>query len=766
MIPHEPKAKNQSARLAGERLVRRERAASPPSGAVAITDTLLFQVDNEALPEERWTTFLDQVRAYSEKSERQVRALLENREDLLAIIDLIPVAFFVKDHKSRFFILNRVCEEQWGLSFADLRDTDGSKFFPPEQMQQFLAKDRSIFENRQAVEFEETFWSASKQSDRIGYTFKRPMYDANGDPQYLVCVTLDVTDRKQAEAALRESEVRLSLQARELEAARDAAEAASIVKSEFLANMSHEIRTPMNGILGMTGLLLDTSLTAEQLGYAEAVQESGEALLTIINDILDVSKLEAGKFDLEIIDFELTKTVEDVVALLTPQAYAKGIDFTASVAPTIAGAFQGDPSRIRQILLNLVGNALKFTERGKVSVEVSLVTEDGNERERPIRFEVKDTGIGIPEGVRIDLFKKFSQADSSISRRYGGTGLGLAISKQLVELMGGKIGVTSKPGVGSTFFFELALPRAIAGLADGNGQPVPLGRSRAFDTDDNSWSFVKLSPSKGSTIAPPPVRKGGGNLRILLAEDNKINRKYVVGVLGKTGHSVDVVENGHQAVDAVRDGDYDVVLMDVQMPELDGEQATRQIRALAPPKCDVQIIALTAHAMSGAREQYIAAGMNDYLSKPVDGAALLAKLENVVPKPADAAEQLASAADPMPRARPNFDIAQLEALHGYLAPGVLAEHLALVIETLMPTIERIGAFLQAGNLKGGGGEAHDLVGIAGNYGARRVSEVARELQQACEKSDPIEAARLFAELRQAAIEAGGAFDQFQRRIGS
>jgi len=434
------------------------------------------------------------------------------------------------------------------------------------------------------------------------YTFKRPMYDANGDPQYLVCVTLDITDRKQAEGALRETEMRLSQQASELEAARDTAEAASRVKSEFLANMSHEIRTPMNGILGMTGLLLDTNLTAEQHGYAEAVHQSGEALLKIIDDILDVSKLEAGKLDLEIIDFNLTKTVEDAVALLLPIAQAKGIDLGASLEPTVAGAFRGDPNRLRQILLNLLGNGLKFTEKGGVSIAVSLLREGDNGRECRIRFEVTDTGIGLPEDIRIRLFEKFSQADSSMSRRYGGTGLGLAISKQLVELMGGKIGVTSRPGAGATFFFEIVLPRSQAALSN----PGP--------------------------IAPVAAQTAKHKLRILLAEDNKINQQYIAAVLGKTDYKIDIVENGRQAVDAVRNGDYDVVLMDVEMPQLDGEQATKQIRSLAPPKRDIQIIALTAHAMVGAREKYLAAGMNDYLSKPINSAALLSMLEKIAPR--------------------------------------------------------------------------------------------------------------------------------------
>jgi two-component system sensor histidine kinase/response regulator len=655
--------------------------------------------------------------------ERLAAALTTSEVFLQSLVENLPVAIYRKDTEGRFTFANKRFGDFKGRAPGEILGKTNFDIDPPELAARYRAIEKSLVETRKPFEKEDD-WLDSNGQKRWYRIIRLAVLDAGGHVVGTQGMAWDVTSAKQAE--------------QNLKLAKEAAEETTRAKGEFLAKMSHEIRTPMNGVIGMTDLLLDTDLPPQQREFAETIRLSGAMLLTIINDILDFSKIEAGKMSIEVIDFDLVKTIESTLDIVAAGSFTKGIELVNAVPVGIPTWLRGDPGRLRQILTNLLGNAIKFTEKGEVVVSVGKESESATHA--VLKFYVQDTGIGIPPEAQARLFEAFSQADGATTRKYGGSGLGLAIAKRLVEMMEGKIGVRSKPGGGSTFWFTARFEKQAVNAATtedhdlaalrvlvvddnatnrqtlsrqildwkmqadsaGSGQEAlqklraaaqgctpydlalldlqmpgmdglalaraikadssiarirlvalnslgracsteelkqadidtclvkPVKQSRLFDCLANTMeedpapgtvakSDLSAAPAHSSQVDSQP-----GKARILLAEDNHINRLIALGLLRKLGYGADTVADGLAVLEALKSIPYDIILMDCQMPEMDGYDTARAIRGREQStgqgtkgQSPVHIIALTANAMKGDREKCLAAGMDDYLSKPI-----------------------------------------------------------------------------------------------------------------------------------------------------
>ena len=540
------------------------------------------------------------------------------------------------------------------------------------------------------------------------------------DERGIVCfqgLARDITERKRMERALQDAHDRA------LDSAR--------LKSEFLANMSHEIRTPMNGVIGLTSLLKDTALSPTQQAYVEGIRTSGDALLTVINDILDSSKIEAGMLQVESIDFELHSMVESTLQMFAEPARRKQLSLAAVVDADVPAVVCGDPNRLRQVLTNLIGNAVKFTTEGSVRIRVANMPRRGELGS--IRFEVHDTGIGMSPEVLDRVFQPFVQADTSTTRRFGGTGLGLAISKRLVELMGGMIDVTSQVGRGSTFWFAVPLHTA----ADAVHHDLPLLDTHTAGYEATSlpvWSDVPARPAAATVVL-------GNGTRILVVEDNPVNQAVARGMLEGLGYSVDLASDGLEALDAIDRRSYAVVLMDCQMPRMDGFTATAEIRRRQSSTSRIPIIALTAYATEGERERCLDAGMDDYLSKPVSKPDLARALARWTNERDTAVPEVAVSAGPANSTTQEIDLERMAGVREEMGDEGLRELVDMLLTDVAGSAAAFRTLAGAGEFAEVARQAHRLKGSCRVLGFDQLALVYDELEllPECASRDAIDA---------------------------
>jgi PAS domain S-box-containing protein len=531
------------------------------------------------------------------KSEDQA---YETASELRALFQAFPDLFLRIDRQGNVLDSKGGQSADPFLSPEKYTDRNLRELLPPAVVEQFGEAQDKV-RKTSAVEVIE-FTADARQEQQI---YECRLLPLSWD--HWIAVVRNITARKSGELKLGEYAQELEHKNEELETALGTAREATQLRTRFLANMSHEIRTPMNGVLGMADFLLATELTDEQKEFAESIKRSGDSLLALINDILDLSKIESGRLRLDRVPFQLGATLNEIASMFALEARTKGLEFLSIIPSDLPRVVVGDPNRLRQVLSNLLGNAIKFTDSGEIGVQAELLSDAINVIQ--MRFTVHDTGIGIPNDQQDRLFENFTQGDGSSTRRHGGTGLGLAISKQLVELLGGEIGVSSEPGHGSHFWFTASF---------GKAAPAEIAPQKAPIIQTHAPAAVK------SPAVPKPAITS--RYKVLLAEDNEINQRITLRLLEKLGVTADAVVTGREAVQALEKKQYDLVLMDCQMPDMDGFEATAIVRSKEGKTRRTPICALTANAMEGDRERCLAAGMDDYISKPVG----LEKLQKAV----------------------------------------------------------------------------------------------------------------------------------------
>ncbi len=787
----------------------------------------------------------------TDDSERlTTRQELETEKSLLqSLMDNIPDTIYFKDTEGRFTRINKAQADTLGISSPEeaIGKTDFD-FFAPEsatvafQDEQKLLKSGKPMLGKEEKVVREGGWERWVSASKV------PIFDEQGKVVGLVGVSRDITE-------IHETKEKLKKQNIQLEKARQAAEAAMKERTAFVANMSHEIRTPMNGVIGMTNLLMQTELNDEQKEYAEIILTSGDTLLHVINDILDFSRIESGAVELEKQPFALRVCLEECLDLHAPAATKKGLELAYYIKNPCPKTIIGDKARLLQILNNLVSNAIKFTAKGEIILQVSA--EEKSPGNFVLEFKVKDTGIGIPAEAQKKLFKPFSQVDSSTSRKYGGTGLGLVISKLLVQLMGGQIGFTSKENMGTTFSFTIQasgrdmkdfddhslLASQLAGkqviivddnktnrrilslqtkswgmkpveyekaseaLADlQNGKQFDLGildlmmpemdgvelakkiysqsknkmlpiilltsvgwhRENVSEQETNIKQFLtkpvkqsKLFDTIASIFSDKKVETGNSKdvsvlsskiaekwpLDILLAEDNPVNQKFALRTLEKLGYNADLAENGLEVLKALEKKPYDLILMDIQMPEMDGVETTIIIRSRVAEEVRPQIVALTAHAMPGDREKYLSLGLDDYISKPIKLEELIRVLKSCTPKKGSAIAGLSSQTGDMPLEleKPEITLSDLKETLGFgeaEEDSFVFELVQVFIDETTSLIDELKESVNAGDIKTVCRIVHTVKSSSQTIGVNSLTELADQIYQNADTYTPSELVRI------------------------